>query len=60
MEEPEFTETKKLRQVRSAAKTMLIVFFDAKWVVHREFEFPNGRLLIQISTGRFCDVCKTT
>lgn len=37
---------KKARQVRSAVKTMLICFFDARGVVHREF-VPEGQTVNQ-------------
>ena len=40
------TKKKKVRQVKSNVKTMLISFFDIKGLVHFEF-VPQGQNLIQ-------------
>jgi hypothetical protein len=40
VEEPTITKRKKVQQVRSS-KSILIVFFDVKGIVHHEFVPPN-------------------
>jgi hypothetical protein len=37
MENSKFTETRMVRQVKSKVKSMLIIFFDIKGFVHKEF-----------------------
>jgi hypothetical protein len=41
VEEPITTKSKKVWQVRRSIKSMLIVFFYVKGIVHREFVPPN-------------------
>jgi hypothetical protein len=41
VEEPTITQGKKERQVQRSTKSMLIVFFDKKGIVHGEFVPPN-------------------
>jgi hypothetical protein len=41
VEEPTSPEAKKAQKVRSSTKSMLIVFFNVKGIVHREFVPPN-------------------
>lgn len=51
---PKSPRPKKARQVRSATKSMLIVFFDIKGVVHREF-VPSDRT---VNSEFYCDVLR--
>jgi hypothetical protein len=37
MEKSKLTKNKKARQVKSKVKSMLIIFFDIKGIVHKEF-----------------------
>jgi hypothetical protein len=53
MEDGHFTETKKARQVRSNVKTMLIVFFDVRGIVHQEFVPPGQTVKLGILLGSF-------
>jgi hypothetical protein len=40
------------RQVRSKAKRMLIIFFDMKWIVHREFVLADQT----VNSASYCDI----
>jgi hypothetical protein len=47
-------EQKKLRLVRSSTKSMLIVSFDVKGIVHCEFVSPNT----MVNSDFYCDVLR--
>jgi hypothetical protein len=47
-------EQKKARQVQSSTKSMLIVTFDMKGIVHREFVPPNT----MINSDFYCDILR--
>ena len=51
---PQSPRPKKTRQVRSATKTMLIVFFDVRGIVHHEF-VPRDRT---VNSDFYCDVLR--
>lgn len=51
---PRSPRPKKARQVRSATKTMLIVFFDIKGIVHREFVPAR----VTVNSDFYCDVLR--
>jgi hypothetical protein len=45
-------QTEKARQVKSKPKSMLIIFFDIKGVIHEEF-VPAGQI---VHFAYFCDI----
>lgn len=45
---------KKARQVKSKVKSMIIVFFDTKGIVHKEFVPPNQT----VNSAYYCDVLR--
>jgi hypothetical protein len=47
-------KAKKAWQVQSATKSMLIVFFDAKGIVHHDF-FPRNTI---VNSDFYCDVLR--
>ena len=49
---PKSPRPRKARQVRSATKTMIIIFFDERGIVHREF-VPPGRT---VNSDFYCNV----
>lgn len=51
---PQSPRPKKARQVRSATKTMLILFFDIHGIVHHEFVPPNRT----VNSDFYCDVLR--
>lgn len=51
---PSSPRPRKARQVRSATKSMMIVFFDIKGIVHREF-LPKGQT---VNAEFYCTVLK--
>jgi hypothetical protein len=51
---PQSPRAKKARQVLSSTKSMLIVFFDVKGIVHREFVPPK----MTVNSDFYCDVLR--
>ena len=51
---PQSPRPKKARQVRSATKTMLIIFFDIRGIVHHEFVPPKRT----VNSELYCDVLR--
>jgi hypothetical protein len=51
---PQSPRTKKVQQVRSSTKSMLIVFFEMKGIVHHEFVLPNTT----VNSDFYCDVLR--
>jgi hypothetical protein len=51
---PQSPRAKKVRQVRSSTKNMLIVFFNMKGIVDREFVPPNT----MVNPNFYCDVLR--
>jgi len=45
---------KKARHAKSNLKSMIITFFDTKWIVHKEF-VPTGRT---VNSGFYCEVLR--
>jgi hypothetical protein len=54
MEEPKSPRPKKARQSHSATKSTLIVFFDIRGIVHREF-VPEGQ---NVNAEFYCNVLR--
>jgi hypothetical protein len=52
MEKSKITETEKARQVKNKVKSMLIILFDIKGIVHKEF-FLAGQT---VNSTYYCDV----
>jgi hypothetical protein len=52
MEKSKLTDKKKARHVKSKVKSILIIFFDIKRIVHKEFVLA-GRT---VSSAYYCDV----
>lgn len=51
---PQSPRPKKARQVKSATKSMLVIFFDIHGVVHREF-VPQGQT---VNAAFYCDILR--
>ena len=51
---PQSPRPKKARQVRSATKTMLIIFFDIRGIFHHEFVPPKRT----VNSELYCDVLR--
>lgn len=51
---PTSPRPKKARQVKSKVKSMLLVFFDTKGIVHKEFVPPNQT----VNSTYYCDVLR--
>jgi histone-lysine N-methyltransferase SETMAR len=49
---PNSPRLKKVRQVKSKVKTMLIIFFDIKGIVHNEFVLAGQT----INSAHYCDI----
>jgi hypothetical protein len=45
---------KKARQVKSKVKSMLIIFFDIKWIAHKEFVLA-GQIF---NSTYYCDILR--
>jgi hypothetical protein len=43
---------KEARQVKNKVKSMLIIFFDIKWIVHNEFVLEGQT----VNSASYCDV----
>jgi hypothetical protein len=58
VEEPTITKSQEgvVRQVQSSTKSMLIVFFDVKGIVHREFVPPTSKMTV--NSDFYCDVLR--
>ncbi len=59
VEELQFTRWKKVCQIRSVTKSILVAFFHVRWVVQHEF-IPRVRLLTQNATVMFWDIWEGT
>jgi hypothetical protein len=53
MESPKSLTPMKLRQVKSKVKSMLIVFFDVKWIVHKKIHPGRRKNKFRILLLRF-------
>jgi histone-lysine N-methyltransferase SETMAR len=51
---PQSPRAKKVWQVQSSTKRMLIVFFKVKGIVHREFDPPNT----MVNSDFYCDILR--
>jgi hypothetical protein len=54
MEKPKLTETEKARQVKSKVKSMLIIFFDIRGIVHNKFILAGQT----VSSAYYCDILR--
>jgi hypothetical protein len=54
MESPNSPRLKKARQVKSKVKSMLIIFFDIKGIVHNEFVLADQT----VNFAHYCDVLR--
>jgi hypothetical protein len=52
MEKSKLTETEEGGQVKSKVKSLLIIFFDIKGIVHKEFILAGQT----VSSAYYCDV----
>jgi hypothetical protein len=54
MEGPNSLRPKKARQVKSKVKCMLIIFFDIKGIIHKEFILAGQK----VNSAYCCDVLR--